>query len=72
MLLEVKDITVHYYKVPAVRNISITVENGKIATLIGSNGAGKTTILRSISGLNTPHDRGNPFQGTKNRKSAGT
>lgn len=54
MLLEVKDITVHYYKVPAVRNISISVEKGKIAALIGSNGAGKTTILRSISGLIHP------------------
>ena len=54
MLLEVKDITIHYYKVPAVRNISIAVEKGKIATLIGSNGAGKTTILRTISGLKHP------------------
>ena len=54
MLLDVKDITVHYYKVPAVRNISISVEKGKIAALIGSNGAGKTTILRSISGLIHP------------------
>ena len=54
MLLEVKDITVHYYKVPAVRNISIAVETGKIATLIGSNGAGKTTILRTICGLKHP------------------
>ena len=54
MLLEVKDITAHYYKVPAVRNISITVADNKIATLIGSNGAGKTTILRTISGLKHP------------------
>ncbi|HHE73813.1 MAG: ABC transporter ATP-binding protein [Deltaproteobacteria bacterium] len=54
LLLEVKDITVHYYKVAAVRNISIAVENGKIATLIGSNGSGKTTILRSICGLKHP------------------
>ncbi len=54
MLLEVKDITAHYYKVPAVRNISITVEDNKIVTLIGSNGAGKTTILRTISGLKHP------------------
>ena len=51
MLLEVKDVTVHYYKVPAVRNISITAEDGEIVTLIGSNGAGKTTTLRAISGL---------------------
>ena len=54
MLLEVNNITVHYYKVPAVRNISIAVEPGKIATLIGSNGAGKTTILRTICGLKHP------------------
>ncbi len=54
MLLEVKDITVHYYKVPAVRNISIKVEDGEIATLVGSNGAGKTTTLRAISGLKHP------------------
>ena len=54
MLLEVKDITVHYYKVAAVRNISIKVEDGEIATLVGSNGAGKTTTLRAISGLKHP------------------
>ncbi len=54
MLLEVKDITVHYYKVAAVRNISIAVDDGKIVTLIGSNGAGKTTTLRAISGLKHP------------------
>ena len=54
MLLEVKDITVHYFKVPAIRNISITVEDGEIVALIGSNGAGKTTTLRAISGLKHP------------------
>jgi branched-chain amino acid transport system ATP-binding protein len=54
LLLEVKDITVHYYKVAAIRNISIAVEDGKIATLIGSNGAGKSTTLRAISGLKHP------------------
>lgn len=54
MLLEIRDITVHYYKVAAVRNISITVEDGDIVTLIGSNGAGKTTTLRAISGLKHP------------------
>ena len=54
MLLEVKDTTVHYYKVAAVRNISINVEDGEIVTLIGSNGAGKTTTLRAISGLKHP------------------
>ena len=54
MLLEVKDITVHYFKVPAVRNISLNVGEGRIVTLIGSNGAGKTTTLRAISGLKHP------------------
>jgi branched-chain amino acid transport system ATP-binding protein len=54
LLLEIEDITVHYYKVPAVRNISITVEDGEIVALIGSNGAGKTTTLRAISGLKHP------------------
>ncbi|MFW6138888.1 MAG: ATP-binding cassette domain-containing protein, partial [Spirochaetota bacterium] len=44
LLLEVKDITVHYSKVAAVNNISISVEDGAIVTLIGSSGAGKTTI----------------------------
>ena len=65
MLLEVKDITAHYHKVTAVRNISITVEEGKIATLIGSNGAGKTTILRSISGLKHPTTGEIRFKGQK-------
>jgi branched-chain amino acid transport system ATP-binding protein len=54
LLLEVTDITVHYFKVPAVRNISLNVGEGKIVTLIGSNGAGKTTTLRAISGLKHP------------------
>ena len=54
MLLDVNNITVHYYKVSAVRNISINVEDGEIVALIGSNGAGKTTILRAISGLKKP------------------
>jgi branched-chain amino acid transport system ATP-binding protein len=54
VLLEVKDITVHYHKVDAIRNISIEVAEGSIITLIGSNGAGKSTTLRAISGLNHP------------------
>jgi branched-chain amino acid transport system ATP-binding protein len=54
LLLEVKNITVHYFKVPAIRDISITVNDGGIVALIGSNGAGKTTTLRAISGLKNP------------------
>ncbi len=51
MLLEVKDINVHYQKVQAVTDISIQIDEGQIVTLIGANGAGKSTTLRTISGL---------------------
>jgi len=54
LLLDVKDITIHYHKVAAVRNVSIEVEEGGVVTLIGANGAGKTTTLRAISGLKHP------------------
>jgi branched-chain amino acid transport system ATP-binding protein len=51
-LLEVSDIHVHYGAIEALKGVSITVEEGEVVTLIGSNGAGKSTTLRSISGLN--------------------
>lgn len=51
MLLALKDLWIHYHKVAAVKGISIEVEEGQIVTLIGSNGAGKSTTLRTISGL---------------------
>ena len=54
MLLEIKDLWVHYGRAEAVRGISMEVEEGSIVTLIGANGAGKTTTLRSISGLIRP------------------
>jgi branched-chain amino acid transport system ATP-binding protein len=53
-LLELKDITVHYGGVAAIRGVSLDVEEGSIATLIGANGAGKSTTLRAISGLEHP------------------
>ncbi|MFO8143769.1 MAG: ABC transporter ATP-binding protein [Dehalococcoidales bacterium] len=53
-MLDIKDITVHYGKVSAIRNINIGVDEGSIITLIGANGAGKSTTLRAISGLNHP------------------
>jgi len=53
-LLNIKDVSVHYRKVAAVKNISIEVEEGEIVTLIGANGAGKSTTLRAISGLKHP------------------
>ncbi len=51
MLLEVKDLRVHYDKVEAVKGVSLGVEEGSTITLIGANGAGKTSILKAISGL---------------------
>jgi branched-chain amino acid transport system ATP-binding protein len=54
MLLELKDIVVHYEKVKAVKGVSLNVGEGDIVTLLGSNGAGKTTILKTISGLKRP------------------
>ena len=54
MLLEIRDLRVHYGRAEAVRGISMEVEEGSIVTLIGANGAGKTTTLRTISGLTRP------------------
>jgi branched-chain amino acid transport system ATP-binding protein len=56
-LLEVEDIHAHYGTIEALRGVSLTVEEGKVVTLIGSNGAGKSTTLRAISGL-TPASSG--------------
>ncbi len=50
-LLEVDDIHTHYGAIEALKGVSLTVEEGEVVTLIGSNGAGKSTTLRSISGL---------------------
>lgn len=51
MLLEMRDISVNYGKISAIRNISINVPQGQIVTIIGGNGAGKTTTLRAMSGM---------------------
>jgi branched-chain amino acid transport system ATP-binding protein len=52
--LEVRDLTVAYGAIQAVRGVTFDVEQGQIVSLIGSNGAGKTTTLRTISGLLRP------------------
>lgn len=54
MLLSIKDLRVHYDKVEAVKGVSLEVEQGTIVTLIGANGAGKSTVLKAISGLKHP------------------
>jgi len=56
-LLEVRDIRTRYGSIEALKGISLTVDAGEVVTLIGSNGAGKSTTLRSISGL-TPASAG--------------
>jgi branched-chain amino acid transport system ATP-binding protein len=56
-LLEVSEIRARYGSIEALKGISLTVEEGEVVTLIGSNGAGKSTTLRSISGL-TPASAG--------------
>lgn len=53
-MLEVKDINVYYGAIHAIKGISLAIEEGEIVTLIGANGAGKSTTLRTISGLLKP------------------
>jgi len=62
-LLEVDDIHTFYGNIEALKGISLTVEEGECVTLIGSNGAGKSTTLRSISGLTPPRTGDIVFQG---------
>ncbi len=53
-LLELDDVHTYYGAIHALRGVSLTVEEGEIVTLIGSNGAGKSTTLRTISGQLRP------------------
>jgi branched-chain amino acid transport system ATP-binding protein len=62
-LLEVDDIHTFYGNIEALKGISLTVEEGEIVTLIGSNGAGKSTTLRSISGVTPPRQGAIHFDG---------
>ncbi len=62
-LLEVDDIHTFYGNIEALKGISLTVEEGEVVTLIGSNGAGKSTTLRSISGLTAPREGSIRFDG---------
>ena len=51
ILLEVRDVVVHYGRIQALHGVSLVVREGELVTLLGSNGAGKTTMMRAISGL---------------------
>ena len=67
-VLELRDVHVYYGAIHAVKGISLEVREGEIVTLIGANGAGKSTTLRAVNGLNHPkegtiHFRGNEITG---------
>jgi branched-chain amino acid transport system ATP-binding protein len=63
VILEVRDVETYYGAIQALKGISIDVREGEIVTLIGANGAGKSTTLRSINGLNHPRVGTITFQG---------
>jgi branched-chain amino acid transport system ATP-binding protein len=65
MLLEIKDLKVHYGMAEALKGISVLVHEGSIITLIGANGAGKTTTLRAVSGLKKPSSGEIIFEGKR-------
>ena len=72
-LLEVENLNVHYGAIHAVRDVSLSIEEGQVVTLIGANGAGKSSVIRSIMGLTpsraarmdlrTPDGKTVPLQG---------
>jgi branched-chain amino acid transport system ATP-binding protein len=62
-LLELEDVHTFYGSIEALKGISLEVNEGEIVTLIGANGAGKSTTLRSINGLNTPKQGRIVFRG---------
>ncbi|MBP6178356.1 MAG: ABC transporter ATP-binding protein [Anaerolineales bacterium] len=67
-MLELKDVHTYYGNIHALKGISITVNDGEIVTLIGSNGAGKSTTLRTIQGLNKPRTGSVVFDGVELHK----
>jgi branched-chain amino acid transport system ATP-binding protein len=62
-VLEVRDLSVAYGAVSALRSVSFTAEKGHITAVLGANGAGKTTLLRTISGLTKPKNGSVVFAG---------
>jgi len=64
-MLEVSDLHTYYGNIEALKGVSLEVHEGEIVTLIGSNGAGKSTTLRSISGLTPPREGSIRFEGNE-------
>ena len=63
-MLTVKDLNVYYGVIHAIKDVSFEVEQGEVIALLGANGAGKTTILHTITGLLTPKSGSIEFEGT--------
>lgn len=63
-MLEIRDLRVHYGTVEAVKGVSFHLDKGEIVSLIGANGAGKSTILRALTGLQQPSSGEVHFEGT--------
>ena len=64
-MLEIENLHVHYGAVEVIRGISLTVEAGRIVTFIGANGTGKSTVLKTISGLKSPSQGLIRFEGRR-------
>jgi branched-chain amino acid transport system ATP-binding protein len=69
-MLKIEDLSVNYGMIEAVHGVSLEVNEGEIVSLIGANGAGKTTILRTISGLLSPSNGTIVFEGSDIHKKA--
>ncbi|SNL23991.1 branched-chain amino acid transport protein [Streptococcus pneumoniae] len=67
-MLKVENLSVHYGMIQAVRDVSFEVNEGEVVSLIGANGAGKTTILRTLSGLVRPSSGKIEFLGQEIQK----
>lgn len=70
MFLEVKDVTIKYGKATAVEHASLHVDQGEVVSIVGANGAGKTTIINTISGLMHPAEGEIIFDGKRIERTA--
>ena len=66
-LLEVRDAVVHYGRIEALHGVSVVVRPGELVTLLGSNGAGKTTVFNAITGIYEPSAGRIQFAGHETR-----
>ena len=69
-VLALDDVHTYYGAIHALKGISLDVHDGEIVTLIGANGAGKSTTLRSINGLNHPRQGHDPLPGRRTSRDA--